>query len=260
MMEYIAGAGGLLLGSFLNVCISRLPDDYSISEPERSQCPNCGSLIEWYDNLPVLSFLLLRGRCRRCAIPISWRYPAVELLTGLLFFLAVRTAGWNWVGLKACVFSAILVELIFSDLETRILPDEFTKSGIVLGLLLAPMAPLPQGIVSLLLNVEGRALASLVDAGAGAALTSVGLWLIGEIYRRVRKRDGLGFGDVKLVALLGAFVGLEGAILAVMVSSVLGLVLGLGWIYWRGEDPAEYELPFGSFIGSCGLLVLFLAL
>lgn len=255
MMEYAAGMFGLLTGSFLNVCISRLPDDYSVAGP-RSQCPGCGQQIAAYDNIPVISFLLLRGRCRSCSLPISWRYPVVELLTAIFFFLAVRFNGWTWAGFKWCLLSAILVELIFSDLETRILPDEFTMSGIVAGLLLSPIVLVPEGAVSIIANARPPALASFADSLGGALLISGLLWMLGAAYMRIRGREGLGFGDVKLVALLGAFLGLESAILAVAASSLLGLLLGLAWVKLQGEDPSTYELPFGSFLGVGGLAMM----
>lgn len=254
-MEWFAAGAGLLTGSFLNVCIARLPDDYSVVTP-RSHCPACGAGIAWYDNVPVLSFLLLRGRCRQCRAPISWRYPLVELLTAVLFFAVVQAAGWNWAAAKWCVFAALLIELSFSDLETRILPDEFTKGGIAAGLFFAAVVPLPEGLVSMLIGAPTRMAASFVEALAAALLLPFLLWTVGEVFRRVRGREGLGFGDVKLVGLLGAFLGLETAVLVLALSSVLGLAIGLPYIYWRKEDPGHYELPFGTFLGLGGLLCL----
>lgn len=247
---------GLLIGSFLNVCIGRLPYDESIVTP-RSHCPQCGSMIAWYDNLPVVSYLILRAKCRSCAAPIPWRYPAVELLTGGLFFAAISLHGPNLTGLKWCIFAALLVGLIFTDLETRILPDEFTKSGIVAGLLFAPIAPLPPGLLSLFWPDATPAIASLLDSLAAAFLLSGGLWLMGRAYQRLRHREGLGFGDVKMLALLGAFLGLEGALLVMVLASLSGSLLGLAWVKLRGEDLASYELPFGSFLGAAGLAVAF---
>ena len=138
----LAGLFGLIIGSFLNVCISRLPHDFSVVTPG-SYCPRCGAPIAWYDNIPLLSFLLLMGRCRHCRAPIAFRYPLVEFSTGLLFFWAWWRTGGGWAGVKWCLFAAILVELIFSDAETRILPDEFTVGGLFAGLALAPVAPPP---------------------------------------------------------------------------------------------------------------------
>jgi leader peptidase (prepilin peptidase)/N-methyltransferase len=254
-MEYLAALFGLLIGSFLNVCIARLPWDYSVVEP-RSHCGNCARTIEWYDNIPVLSWMLLRARCRYCGVSISWRYPLVEALTGLLFFLVVRDTGWNWAGLKWCLFSAWLVELAFSDLDSRILPDEFTKSGILFGLFLAPVVPLPAGIASMLAGAESPQLASLIDASAGALLLGGGFWAVAAFYHWWRGVEGLGLGDVKLVAMLGMFLGLDAAIFAVALSSVLGLAGGIVWIALLRKDARTYELPYGTFLSAGGLLLM----
>lgn len=251
-----AGLFGLLIGSFLNVCISRLPYDESVVTP-RSHCPRCSAWIAWYDNIPLLSYVLLGGRCRHCRAPISWRYPAVEALTGGLFWLAVTLHGTTMAGLKWSVFAAILVALIFTDLETRILPDEFTKAGMVAGFLLAPVAPLPPGLLSIFWPQATPELISLLDSLAAAGLLAGGMWLMAVVYERVRKREGLGFGDVKMLALLGAFLGLESALLVMVLASLGGSVLGLIWVKLRGEDIGSYELPFGSFLGVAGLLVAF---
>lgn len=252
-----AGLFGLIIGSFLNVCVSRLADDYSIVSP-RSHCPRCGAFIAWYDNVPLLSFALLGGRCRHCRLPISLRYPLVELLTAALFFWAFFRLGPGWPALKWCLFAAITIELIFSDAETRILPDEFTRWGAVLGVALSPIVLLPTGIVPWLAQiflppVPPPAL-SFFNSLFAATFLSGGLWLLGTLYSRLRGRDGLGFGDVKMTAFLGAFLGLETALLGLMFGSLLGSVLGLAWIKLRRYDAATYELPFGSFLGAGALL------
>jgi leader peptidase (prepilin peptidase) / N-methyltransferase len=247
---------GLLIGSFLNVCISRLPDDYSIVVP-RSYCPRCGAWIAWYDNIPLLSYMILGGRCRACRDPISWRYPAVEALTGFLFYLSIEIHGTSWAGVKWCLFAAILVALIFTDLETRILPDEFTKTGTVLGLLLAAVVPIPPGLLAIFWPGARPALTSLLDAASAALVLSCGLWVMARVYERVRGKEGLGFGDVKMLALLGAFLGLESTLLVMILASLFGSLLGLLWVRLRGEDISTYELPFGSFLGAAGLLVAF---
>jgi len=205
---------GLLIGSFLNVCIYRWPRDLSVVRP-RSHCPSCGKTIVWYDNVPVLSFLLLRGRCRYCKARIPLRYPIVELMTAALFFYFVYTLGPSVAALKMCVLAALLVGLIFSDLEERILPDEFTLGGMALGFIFALFVPVPDNIGQSLLflmgaDVSGRA-ASVAEAAFGAALPSFFLWLGGVLYFKFRHRDGLGFGDVKLIAMVGSFMGLRGA-------------------------------------------------
>lgn len=256
--NWLAGALGLLIGSFLNVCISRLPDDYSVVIP-RSHCPNCGSWIAWYDNVPLLSFILIGGRCRSCKAPVSWRYPAVEALTALLFYLAVTIHGPTWAGAKWSIFGAILVTLIFTDFETRILPDEFTKSGWVLGILLAPIAPLPRGIISLFVPDAAAPLNSLVDSAVTSILLPAGLYLMAIVYQRIRGVEGLGYGDIKMLGFLGAFLGFESALLALMLGSLIGAVLGLTWIKIMRRDPATYELPFGSFLGAAALIVAFVS-
>lgn len=253
----LAGLFGLVIGSFLNVCISRLPHDYSVVTPG-SHCPRCGAPIAWYDNIPLVSFLLLLGRCRSCRAPISFRYPLVEFSTGLLFFWAWWRTGGGWAGVKWCLFAAILVELIVSDAETRILPDEFTIGGLFAGLALAPVAPVPEGLIAWLWRMQApessAALESFVHACAAAALLAGGLWLMGLAYEKVRGREGLGFGDVKMTAFLGAFLGFETALFALLAGSLLGSVLGLVWIRLRGADMATYELPFGSFLGVGALI------
>lgn len=258
MIEFalIAGVFGLLLGSFLNVCIGRLPQDLSVSVP-RSYCPRCGAPIAAYDNLPLLSYLFLRGRCRSCRILISPRYPIVEGVTGLLFFLAVWKYGWTWGGFKLCLFSALLVGLMATDVEQRILPDEFTKPGIVLGWMLAPVVLLPAPLTALLAPTLSPAAWSFLDSLAASLLIPGGLWFIGWAYLKIRGREGLGFGDVKLMMMTGAFLGLQGNLLVLIFGSVFGMVAGLMWIAFRREDASTYELPFGLFLGLAALAVGF---
>ncbi len=256
----VIGLLGLIVGSFLNVCVSRLPYDYSAVAP-RSSCPRCGTMIAWYDNIPLLSYVILGGRCRHCRAGISFRYPLVELVTGALFGWVGWHTGMSWAAVKWCAFCAIVVELIFSDLETRILPDEFTKGGMMLGFLLSPIVMLPAGVVTwatLLVRPDATpALLSLVHSLGAAAFLSGGLWLVGAIYMRLRGREGLGFGDVKMVACLAAFLGLETTLLGLMAGSLLGSVLGLAYIKIRRLDTDSYELPFGSFLGAGALLAAY---
>lgn len=254
--NWLAAAFGLLFGSFLNVCMSRLPDDYSVVIP-RSHCPRCGNWIAWYDNMPLVSFILLGGRCRACKAAISWRYPAVEALTGLLFYLAVTAHGMTWAGAKWSIFGAWMVALIFTDVETRILPDEFTKSGWVLGILLAPVAPIPPGIMGLFLSGEPAALISLADSILASVALPVGLWVMAAAYQKIRGVEGLGYGDIKMLGLMGAFLGFEQALLTLMLGSLIGAVMGLAWIKLSHQDARTYELPFGSFLGVAGLIVAF---
>jgi leader peptidase (prepilin peptidase) / N-methyltransferase len=248
---------GLLIGSFLNVCIYRWPRDLSVVRP-RSHCPSCNKTISAYDNVPVLSFLLLRGRCRYCKARIPLRYPIVELMTAALFFYFVYTLGPTMAALKMCVLAALLVGLIFSDLEARILPDEFTLGGVALGFLFALFVPVPDNIGQSVLflmgaDVSGKA-ASVAEAAFGAAVPSFFLWFGGVMYFKIRHREGLGFGDVKLIAMVGSFMGLRGALMTLILGSVSGSILGYGYIKATGQDAATYELPFGTFLGLAALL------
>ncbi len=252
---------GLLIGSFLNVCIHRWPRDESVVWPG-SHCVHCGHSIAWYDNVPLFSYVWLSGRCRHCRAGINWRYPLVELLTAVLF--AAGAAKWG-VGPEAgkfMLFSAMQVGMIFSDLETRLLPDEFTKGGIVLGLVVAALVPFREGLAPLLFDVGGiahdpRAM-SVLEACLGAAVASGALWSVAWLYAKVRHRDGLGFGDVKMVGMMGAFLGLGPAMLAIFAGCILGTLLGVAYVAITRRDLATYELPFGTFLGVAAIGVALL--
>jgi leader peptidase (prepilin peptidase)/N-methyltransferase len=258
-----ASVFGLVIGSFLNVCIHRWPRNRSVVKP-RSHCVRCRKPIAWYDNIPVLSYLILRGRCRHCGKHISWRYPLVELLTGALFFTVVLEMGVAdqahlAAALKICVFSAILVALVFSDLEKRLLPDELTIGGTLIGLafaIVAPVSDLPTQMLFSLVGLEltGRPL-SLAASASGAFWPAFFLWSAGWLYGKIRHREGLGFGDVKLVAMIGSFLGLQAALLTLILGSVSGSLIGYSYIKLTGKDAATYELPFGSFLGAAALVV-----
>ena len=253
----LAGLAGLLIGSFLNVCIYRLPRDLSVVAP-RSFCPECDKPIAWFDNVPVLSYLLLRGRCRKCKERIPLRYPIVELLTAVFFFCAVWMLGPTIAALKFCVFAAILVTLVFSDLEERILPDEFTLGGTAAGVIFAAFVPFTYGIMRmLLLRVDNPRLVSMAESLFAALFCGGTLWLVGYLYEKIRHREGLGFGDVKMVAMIGAFLGLQGALMTLIVGSLLGAIVGLCYIWFTGKDASTYELPFGTFLGAAALGVGF---
>jgi leader peptidase (prepilin peptidase)/N-methyltransferase len=247
---------GLTIGSFLNVCVYRWPRDLSVVRP-RSHCTSCDKMIAGYDNVPVFSFLLLRGRCRHCKARIPVRYPIVELLTGALFFYFVYTLGPTVAALKMCVLAALLVGLTFADLEERILPDEFTKGGLALGFVFALFVTVPdtfgQSILWLLgVDVTGRA-ASVTEAVFGSALPAFFLWSAGAIYFRIRHKEGLGFGDVKLIAMVGSFLGLTGALWTLIAGGVAGSILGSIYVKATGKEFGTYELPFGSFLGIAAL-------
>jgi leader peptidase (prepilin peptidase) / N-methyltransferase len=245
----LAGLFGLLIGSFLNVCIYRLPRDLSVWKPARSFCPECERTIPWYDNVPVLSYLLLRGRCRGCQAGIPIRYLLTEMLCGIMFFVIVYRLGWNAYAGKLMTFSAINLCLFFSDWEERILPDEFTKGGVLAGLLFAYFVALPMGFSMLLLPVDTPApWISVAEAALGAGVAYGAFWTMGWAYEKFRGREGLGMGDMKMVAMIGSFLGLLSMLEAIMIGSLLGSVLGLVMIKLKGEDSSQYELPFGSFL------------
>jgi leader peptidase (prepilin peptidase) / N-methyltransferase len=247
---------GLIIGSFLNVCIHRWPRGRSVVRP-RSHCVRCRKLIPWYDNIPLFSYLALGGKCRFCGRRISVRYPVVELMTGLLFFFFVRTLGPTLAALKMCVFSAILTALIFTDAEKRLLPDELTLGGALIGLVFAVFVPVPDFTAQALLWFAGIQLAGrakwLVEAAFGSLIPAAFLWLGGWIYEKLRHREGLGLGDVKLIVMMGAFLGLRNALLALVIGSVTGSILGYGYIKATGKDASTYPLPFGAFLGAAGL-------
>lgn len=255
MMEaLIAGFFGLLIGSFLNVCIYRLPRDLSVVHP-RSHCTNCEKTVAWYDNIPVISYILLGAKCRNCKAPIHWQYPLVELITGLLFFWSVYSRGWNVLGLKMCVFSAILVDLIVTDYNDRILPDEFTKGGFAAGLILAAFTPPTTNLLLLFLPLTTPVwIHSVAEALLGGLLTAGLLWFTGFLYQKIRKREGLGFGDVKMLLAVGAFLGFPATLMTVFFGSLVGAVLGTIFIFVAKEDMT-YELPYGSFLGLAALVV-----
>jgi leader peptidase (prepilin peptidase)/N-methyltransferase len=257
----LAGVFGLLIGSFLNVCIYRFPRDLSVVRP-RSFCPDCEKPIAWYDNVPLLSYAFLKGRCRHCGLPIPWRYPVVEALTAILFFSFTAALGPTLPDFKFCLLSALLVGMIFADLEERILPDEFTIGGLVAGLALSwavPVVSTSGSVAGLFLSVAripvGPHGASLADSILGAAIPSGFLWLTGVVFQKLRHKEGLGFGDVKMVAAIGAFLGLPNALLTLIAGSALGSVLGILYILIARKDHASYELPFGSFLGAAAILV-----
>ena len=256
MIEALIALGfGLLIGSFLNVCIYRLPRDLSVVHP-RSFCPGCEKQISWYDNIPVISFLLLHGRCRGCGQSIPIRYPLVELITGLLFSWAVFTFGAGPEAIKFCVFSAILVTLVASDVEERILPDEFTIGGAVLGLVLAWAIPMKPALAQVLApGVENPRTLSLIEAALGAIVSAGSILLVAKLYEVVRHREGMGLGDVKMVAMIGAFLGLQGALLTLIVGSLIGGFGGLLFIVLTGKNASTYQLPFGAFLGAAALAV-----
>jgi leader peptidase (prepilin peptidase)/N-methyltransferase len=252
----IAGLFGLLIGSFLNVCIHRWPLELSVVRP-RSRCPSCENPIGWYDNIPLLSWIVLRARCRRCGAAIPWRYPLVELLTGVFFFWFGSRLGLTPEALKYCVFAAILIGLVFSDLETLLLPDEFTVGGTLAGLAFSWFVPVPDGTFTLLAGLAGvrpgPRLGSFGGAVLGGIVPAGTLWLAGWLFEKLRHKEGLGFGDVKMLAMIGTFLGLSGALLTCFAGSVMGSVVGLIWIAAARKNASTFQLPLGSFLGAAAL-------
>ena len=251
---------GLVIGSFLNVCILRIPADKSIVLPA-SSCPKCGKAIAPYDNIPVLSWLILGGKCRHCKAKISAMYPAVELLTGLLFLACYFAFGFTVDALKWAVFSALLVILTITDVRERILPDEVNFFGLGAGLLFSLFSKPIDGTALWLANrwfdfPPPQMALSFADGVLGAIAGSGLLWLVAEGYFRLRGREGMGLGDVKMMAAIGAFLGLKRTLMTVLAGSLLGSVIGICLIALT-KKGRDYELPFGTFLGAGALLVLF---
>jgi leader peptidase (prepilin peptidase) / N-methyltransferase len=254
LVALFAALFGLIIGSFLNVCVFRLPRDLSVVTP-RSFCPQCQKQISWYDNIPLLSYLRLGGKCRYCKTVISWRYPLVEALTAILFAASILKLGINPDAYKLCLFCALIVGLIFMDLEERILADELTVGGMIIGFLLSFFVPMPRFVGHFLLPPEWKeSYLSLGESLIGGLGPAIALWGIGEIYFHLRGREGLGFGDVKMIAMIGSFYGLQGALLTLILGSLAGSVFGVLFIFLTSKDAKTYELPFGSFLGVAALL------
>jgi len=251
---------GLIIGSFLNVCILRIPRAESIVLPP-SHCPVCNAAIEPYDNIPVVSWLLLRGRCRKCKVRISPLYPTVELATGLLFVACYLVFGFTAEGLKWAIFAALMVILTVTDFRERILPDKVNFVGLALGLLISlftkPVDGTAHWLSGLLFTYPPPPpVISFVDALLGAIVASGLLWLVAEGYFRARGREGMGLGDVKMMAMAGAFLGLQRALLTILLGSLLGSLIG-AVVIAVGKKGRDFELPFGTFLGAGAMLVVF---
>lgn len=236
---------GLIVGSFLNVCIYRLPRGQSVVVP-RSYCPGCGRFIRWYDNVPLLSYLWLKGRCRACRKRISFRYPLVEAVTALLSVLVCVKFGWGWAYfLYFLLLVAPLVAITFIDLEHKIIPDILSLPGLLGGLVTT-------AVVSGL-SLPSALLHSLWGILAGGGV----LFFISWVYERLRRQEGIGGGDIKLAAMLGAFFGWKGIFFILLLGSLLGSVIGLGLLIARRQGP-QAGIPFGPFLAASALLYLFL--
>ena len=277
----------MVIGSFLNVCITRIPEDISIVSPG-SRCPKCGTAIQFYDNVPVFAWLWLRGKCRACGAPISLMYPLVELATALLFVAAFAEYGVTQATVKWLFFTCLIIVLTITDLRVRLLPDLVTWPGLAAGLVFSAFVPPNEGFArtlgwrllhqSLQPNVAG-----LMDGILGAAFGSFLLWGLAAGYKLVRKREGMGMGDVKMMAMVGAFLGLRGTFWTALLGSLLGSVIGLsvvvalylgGWqrkLAERGSRrglgtasalrwaiASQYQLPLGTFLGIGALAIVYL--
>lgn len=221
----MAGVLGLLVGSFLNVCIARWPAEESVVSP-RSRCPKCGTMIAWYDNIPVVSWLVLRARCRQCGLPIPVRYPLVEVATGIIWTWAAWRFGASIEALRGALFLTILLGIAMTDAREFIIPDEFSLGGTAIGLLLS--MPMIGGVLSWK--------AALLGAISGFAL----LYVIGFLGKMLFGREAMGGGDVKMMAMVGAFTGAAGMLLTLMIGAFVGIVLHLVTMPLRRRaGPAE---------------------
>ncbi len=244
---------GAMLGSFLNVCVWRLPRNESVIRPA-SHCPGCGRPIAWYDNVPLVSFLILRGRCRHCRAPISVQYPAIELAVGLVWAGAVLWWGASWEALSAALLTTLLLGMALTDARHYLIPDEFSLGGLGAGLALSF---LPGGISplgSLLGAATGFALLWLVKAGGDWALAR-GM-IRGEELKQVleagEKPTTLGAGDLKMMAMVGSFLGWQGVLLTAFLGSVSGVLVFLPLLLLKRRSP----IPFGVFLAVGAVVTL----
>ncbi|UCE52383.1 MAG: prepilin peptidase [Desulfobacterales bacterium] len=231
---------GLCIGSFLNVCIFRLPASKSITHP-RSSCQNCGKQIRFYDNIPVLSYLLLKGRCRDCQEPISMRYPIVEILGGLFALGAHVKYGLTLEALIYFVFIAVLLVITFIDIDHQIIPDIITLPGIPIFF------------------IAGFALPRInfIDSFLGILVGGGSLLLVAWTYHLITKKEGMGGGDIKLLAMIGAVTGWQGALFTIFVASAVGTLSGM-LVMLKARKSMKLAIPFGPFLAIGGIAYIFL--
>ncbi len=255
---------GACVGSFLNVVIHRIPNDESIVFPN-SACPNCKSAIKPYDNLPLLSWLMLRGKCRNCRNPISARYPAVELLTALLFVLVYWRIGFDWFLPVGLVFTATMVALIFIDAENMILPDVINYPLLFFALLVRLLFPIFVGSerfadigIFPLTYLQGYPiwLVSLGGAILGGVVGGGSLWAVGELWKRLRGVDAMGLGDVKMMFAVGALLGWRSTLLSIFLGAFSGAIIGVFLLSRQKEKDLQMQIPFGIFLGIGSLIAL----
>lgn len=235
----VAAIFGAIIGSFLNVVIARLPADESIVRPG-SRCPGCGRPIASHDNIPVLSYLLLRGRCRECGARISIRYPLVELLTAAAFAFSYHWFGPTLDLAAALVLLSALIAITFIDLDHRIIPNEISLPGIPVGFLFGSMRPS----------------VGFADAGLGVLLGGGALFALAYGYEKIRGREGMGMGDVKLLAMIGGFMGWQGVLVTLVVGSFVGSAVGIAFMI-RERGTLQYAVPFGPFLALGAAFYLF---
>jgi leader peptidase (prepilin peptidase)/N-methyltransferase len=277
---------GLVIGSFLNVCITRIPEEVSIVSPG-SRCPRCEKPIKPYDNVPVFAWIWLRGKCRNCGLPISPMYPVVELVTGLLFVGCYLEFGISQATVKWLFFICLIIILTVTDLRVRLLPDVITWPGFVAGVLFSAFVPPNDGVAFLLTlrlfhQLPPERVLGVMEALLGAAFGSLLLWGAAAIYKLVRGREGMGLGDVKMMLMVGAFLGVRNAFITILLGTLLGSILGLAVIatmYAGGAGrrlaerasqrglgtvnqirwliASQYHLPLGTFLGIAALIVVF---
>ena len=239
LVPAVAAVYGLVFGSFVNVVIHRLPRGMSLLRPP-SHCPACGAPVRWFDNVPLVSYLVLGGRCRACRAPISVRYPAVELAGGALAGAVAARFGLTVAGAEAMLLVMLLLPLAWIDLEHHLLPDVLTLPGVALGLA----------------GSAAGGLTGFADALIGAAVGAGVPYAVIVIYRHLRGVEGMGLGDVKLLGMVGAFLGWRGVLLTLGLGATVGAVVGLALIAW-GHARRDTELPFGTFLAAAATAVLF---
>ncbi len=239
MLTFVVFVLGAVIGSFLNVCIHRLPSGGSVAFPA-SHCPRCGTAIKPYDNIPILSYLWLRGRCRSCGEGIGWRYPLVEALGGLSAVGVVNAFGPTAPALLAFAFLAALIVISFVDLDHQIIPDAISVPGIFVGFAAALWFDQPSWSASLL----------------GIALGGGILWAVAAGYEWLTGREGMGGGDIKLLAMIGAFLGWRAIPVTLLLASLLGTAIGLALMAARGRDT-KMAIPFGPFLAIGAACALF---
>lgn len=255
---------GLCLGSFLNVVIYRLPrDDVTIRKPRRSACTSCGASIAWYDNLPLLSYLLLKGKCRRCGQGISIRYPIVELIAGLLALAVYLKSGISIRFFAELYFVLALIAITYIDLDEMIIPDALTLPGMVIGVGAAALAPHLGltgpwlGSILIHFGIENFTALSVIGSVFGLAIGFGSIWLIFQIYFLIRKEEGIGGGDATLLGMVGAFLGWRAVFITIFFGSITALIAAVVIGVKEKEMSPQMKLPFGPFLSLAALIYLF---